>query len=220
MSEQLDIHEYSRRLKALADAAKQKAAQAIIIPAANKLLANKKNTIQVEGKKTDGSQIGQYSTTPMYASPDQFVKKSAFKPGKKAFIATSQKLGRYNAKTKTFKGGKTTQNVVKEKMKTMYLVQGYKELREIQGRPVDKVNLTYSGDLLASYQLQPTPTGAVIGLTNELSAKIRDGLENGTKKKKGYGKIFYAQKEELELYNKDVTEAAKTFTLKFLNGNV
>lgn len=192
MSEQIDIHEYSRRLKALADAARQKAAQAIIIPAANKLLANKRNTIQVDGEKTDGTLIGHYSTKPMYASKEEFVKKSSFKPQGKA--------------GKPKKGAKVP--------KSMYLPQGYKQLRDIQGRPTDKINETYTGDTIAAFQLEATNTGAVIGFVNERASRIRKGQEAR------FGKIFYAQKEELEIYNNDVTEAAKTFTLKFLNGNV
>jgi hypothetical protein len=190
MADTLSIHEYHARLKELAAAAKQKAAQTIIIPAANKLLANKRNTIQVEGEKTDGSQIGQYSTKPMYAIKEQFVKMSSFKPQGKA--------------GKPKKGAKVP--------KSMYLPQGYKELRQVQGRPTDKINETYSGDTMAAYQLEATPNGAKIGFINERASKIRNGQEAR------FGKIFYAQKEELELYNKDVTEAAKEFTLKFLKG--
>lgn len=185
----MNLGQYAVRLKGLADAAKQKAAERIIIPAANELLASKKNTIQRDGERTDGNKIGSYSTKPMYASRDQFVKRSSFKAqGKK-----SKKKG----------------------AKSMYLPGGYKELRDIQGRPTDRVNLTYSGDTLAALQLQKIKDGALIGFVTEEASKIRKGLEKHFR-----APIFSAQKDELDVYNANVAAASKTFTMQFLNGNV
>ena len=93
----------------------------------------------------------------------------------------------------------------------MYLPQGYKQLRDIQGRPTGKMNFTYSGDLLASYVMQKTAKSVLLGLNSEEQAKKRLGLQ------KRFGKVFYAQKEEIAEYSKEVTEQAKKLTLSILN---
>lgn len=207
------LRAYREKLKAVIDRTKDKAIERIIVPPANKMLATIRNRIQVDGKNSNGQKIGSYSTEPMYASAGQFDKRSAFKPGKKAHIEASTSI-RINAKTLKVKRGKTIQNVVKQKMKTMYLVQGYKELRDIQGKPTDKVNLTYRGDLMASYQQQLTNNAVLQGLTSEFEALKREGLEKGTKYKKGYGDILKPMASEIAQYKKDVAEGEKQEIIK------
>lgn len=185
----MNMQEYMKRLKALTQAVQEKAAEAILVPAVNEYLANKINTIVQKGEKSDGSKIGQYSTKPMYASKDQFVKKSAFKP-----------IGK--------RGKKTPPN------KTMYLPQGYKQLRDIQGRPTDKVNLFYSGDLISSFRMVAGTNYVEVGLTNEFASKKKAGNE-----KRFGGAIFQPQKNEMDAYKKNVTEASKLFMQKIM-GNV
>jgi len=94
--------------------------------------------------------------------------------------------------------------------KTMKLPQGYKELRSIQGKPVDKVNETYTGSTMAAYQLQAKETEVVIGFTTEKSSLIRKGQE--AKK----GEIFTATPIELADYNKNVVTAARELTMQLL----
>lgn len=182
--------EYISKLKQLRDSATEKAVQEILVPNGNELLANIKNRIVRDKKNSSGGPIGTYSTKPMYASQKQFDKKSAFKP-----------LG---------KKGPTK--------KTMYLPSGYKQLRDIQGKPTDGVNVNYTGSTNLSYQLQAKGKEVLLGFTDQESSKIRQGLENGTRGRKGYGKIYYATQQEIANYNKNVAEDTKELTLKILHG--
>lgn len=202
------LRKYRDKLQEVINKTKDKAIERIIVPPANKMLATIRNRIQVDGERTDGRKIGSYSTEPIYVSADDFDKKSAFKPGVKAHVETSQKI-KLVAKTNTFKGGKVTQQVVKQKMKTMYLVDGYKELRDIQGKPTDKINLTYRGDLINSYQQQVVNNAVVQGLVSEFEALKREGLEKGTKKKAGFGEIFKPSSKEIGQYKKEVAEGER-----------
>jgi len=148
-----------------------------IYPAAIELLASIKFRIRELGKNSAGGNIGNYSTKPMYASRSQFVK-GGFKAGGKA------------THEQRFFGLKT----VKSANKTMYLAEGYKELRDVQGLRTDIVNLAYRGDLLASYQSQKIGQYVILGFTTELSVLKRGGLE------KKYGDVFHATPEEKEKY--------------------
>lgn len=182
-----------------------------IVPNANRLLATIKNRIMREGKNTADTQIGTYSTKPIYATREQFVRKSAFKPGKKAYIATSQRL-LVDKKTGGFKGGKITQNVVKERMKTMYLREGYKELRSIQGLETDFVNATYSGDLMRSYVMYQDAQTAILGLNSQFQKLKREGLE------KRFGVFFKGTQQELAAYKAGVNASLLRVTMNTIEG--
>lgn len=226
----MTIEEYRERLIALKQAAAQKAVEQIIVPAANKLLATIKNRIQVEGKNSSGRQIGTYSQKPMYATKEQFVKTASFKPRGKNEIGSNGKKGKIKkeliggkriavkGKSKTTKVEGIGEVTEFKARKSMYLPDGYKELRSIQGRPSDRVNLTYTGSLMASYQLQAKRGSVLLGLTDEQSAKIREGLEQGPKRRLGYGKVFEATVTELDNYNTEVTNAANNLTKSLLEG--
>lgn len=187
----ITLEQYTERLQDLAKQGSERAIESVVIPAANELLANIKNRIIDEGKKSDGSKIGNYSTKPAYFEKEQFIQKSKFKP--------KGKTGETKFKSGAFH-------------KSMYLEQGYKELRNIQGRPTDKINEFYTGSTMNSYQLQAIQNAVLLGLTNEKSAKIRQGQEGR------FGKIFYATKEEIENYNKEVSKYSEDLVLKIFNG--
>ena len=174
--------EYIEKLKALRDAAVAKGVAAVIVPNANELLANTKNRIMVEGKNSAGGNIGSYSTKKMYAGKEQFVKTGSFKAGPRPGA------------------------------KTMRLDGGYKQLRAIQGRPVDKMNYNYSGDTMLAYQMQALKDVVLLGLTNERASKIRQGLEAKR------GKAFYPTKAEITEYEKNVAADVITLQLKILKG--
>lgn len=201
------LQAYNNKLRFLVERAKDKALERIIVPPANKLLATIKNRVQRKGENTSGGKIGNYSTKPMYASRDQFDKKSSFKPVTKKYISTDAKA------PKTVKGRNVLGTIYSEKGKTMYLQQGYKELRDVQGKPTDKVNLTYRGDLMNSYQQVVEQNAVVQGLTLESEKKKREGLE-----KRFGGQLLHPQKQEIETYRKDVTEIAKTESVKIMKG--
>lgn len=146
----MTLDEYNNNVAELLKEVELAATGEAYIPAANELLAETKNRIQLDGKKADGTNIGQYSTKPAYYSREQFVKKTAFKPQGKT--------------------GKKTE-------KTMYLPAGYKQLRDIQGRHTDKVNENYSGQTLLDYQLEQQNKSIVLGFVSERSSRIRKGQD-------------------------------------------
>lgn len=206
----MDLHEYSDKLKEIIERSKEKALERIIVPPANKMLATIKNRIQLDGENSEGRRIGNYSTASMYVTQDQFDKRSSFKP-----------IGKNEKKRKTVQvfdiGTRKKKSVaVKEDYtlrKSMYLQEGYKELRDIQGKPTDKVNATYRGDLILSYQQQQTANAVLQGLTSEQEKLKREGLE-----KHFGGKIMAPQKEEIDQYKKEVAEIQKTEIIKLFKG--
>lgn len=147
----MDIKAHVERLRQLADRTSIEEALRIRIPAANKLLAATKNRIIQQGKATDGSKIGTYSTKPYYASRKSFVKKGAFKAQGKA--------------------GK------RKGAKSMYLQGGYAQFRSIQGRESAFVNAELSGDLMLSYVSAPQSNGGINqGLNTQKSVNKYKGL--------------------------------------------
>jgi hypothetical protein len=177
--------EYQKKLAELLQLATVRAYQEVIVPEANELLAETKNRIAIDGKKADGSKIGNYSTKGAYYSREQFVKKGKFKP-----------VGKTGKQTKS----------------TMYLPSGYKQLRDIQGRSTDKVNENYSGQTLLDYDLEPRDKSIVLGFVSERSSKIRKGQD-----KRFGGDIWHSSKEELDNYQKNVTEQTEIITQQILN---
>lgn len=186
----MDIKEHLERLKDLAHTASAEAALEIRIPAANRLLANTKNRIINEGKATDGSRIGNYSTRPLYASKKSFVKKGAFKPQGKTGVAK-------------FSNGKAR--------KSMYLPGGYAQFRQIQGREAGFVNAELSGDLMLSYVSAPQQNADIVqGLNTELSVRKRAGLERRFKP------FLASTKDEIQDFNKECAVGFAELTVKTL----
>lgn len=175
--------EHLAKMKELLERSKRNVVKQAMVPAGNEMLAEIKNRIQVDGKKTDGGQIGQYSTRPGYFSRDQFVKKGSFKP-----------VGKTGNKTKS----------------TMFLPAGYKQFRDIQGRPTDKINETLSGDTMLAYQQQAKENEALQGFTTTKASNIRKGQE------KKRGKIFYPSSQELNSYKENVTKTIQQLQLDAL----
>lgn len=205
----LGLQDYSNAIQAMAERVVRLETERVIVPAANKMLGRIKRRIQNEGKNSDGSSIGAYSKKPGYFTRKQFVKKSAFKAiGKKeaetGFLTEGNIVEVYDISRRKKNGqGRRSFKVVKKdfsERKSMYLAEGYKELREIQGRPVDKINYTYTGDTIGSYVLYAGNDAVLLGLNNERSAKIREGLE------KRKGRAFSASAEELQDYETEVSE--------------
>lgn len=203
-----DLEQYHERLRDLAERAGERLSTRVILVSATKLLASMKNRIFRDGKATDGSAIGSYSTEPFYASRSRFIQKGAFRPQGKA----GEKA---NIKTKVFDvTTRKAKNVVIKKdhteRKTMYLKDGYKQFRDVQGRSTDTVNLQMKGDLNLSYTLQEQDDAIVIGFNNELQSKKRKGLEKHFKSETGT--IFPATKEEKDLYSQSVVEESNLIT--------
>jgi hypothetical protein len=107
------------------------------------------------GLNSKAQKLGAYSTKPMYVTQKQFANTPAFRA-----------TGKVNTEG-TFKN--------KRARRSMYLPQGYKQLRQVQGMPADKVNLTYSGSLRKSFNQKPGADGWQLG-TGEQDKKKLDGL--------------------------------------------
>lgn len=180
----MTLNEYHNALLNLVTETKEQVSEAIMIPSVNELLGTTKNRIFVDGKKADGSKIGDYSTKEMYATKEQFVKTSSFKNQGKT--------------------GKPTKS-------SMYLQNGYKQLRQIQGRRTDTMNMNYSEQVLLDYQMTVRNNEIVLGMVTERSSKIR----NGQQEKRG--DIWHSSQQEISDFEKNVTENTKVFQLKILN---
>ena len=151
--------------------------------------------IFIDGRKSDGSLIGQYDTkTPFYVNPNTSA----------GATSKSKKLGREGLKPTT---GKTGEHVFKNGKvhKTTY-VRNYKDYRNRIGRPIDKVNLVLSGDLQSDFcnskVSNPLPKKVtaheyVITLTRQENQDKREGLE-----KRFGGLIFHHTKEEIAKFIK------------------
>lgn len=161
-----------------------------ILIGANGLLANIKNRIQREGKDSSGAKMPDYSTKTAYYSKDSFVKKSSFKQKGKT-------------KTGNFKNGKPR--------KSMFMLNGYKQLRETQGMPTNVRTINYSGDLMLSYVIGVDEHSVQLGLNQQRQSKKRKGLEE-----KNGSKIFSATDKELQEYNTRVTEVYRDESLKII----
>jgi len=125
-------------------------------------------------------QIGKYSTKKTVASKSQFVKKAAFK--KDGFI-------RFPNRTKA--------------TAIMELPNGYKQLRSIQGRPTNTVNLDYSSATRKDFEnsVRKLGNGYAAIVKRDLSAKIIEGQEARFKKK-----IFALTKKEAANYKQLLTK--------------
>jgi len=153
-----------------------------IAPSAKELLAAIKKRIFTDGLNSNNSQIGNYSTVPVYATRKQFTKPGAFVPqGETQYLATIKR------------GDKTYQR--KAKVKTMYLPEGYKQLRDIQGLPTDKVNLKYSGKTQKAYIMEETTEAVLLGLNTYRASGIRSKQE-----RRFNAPIFIGTETELRNY--------------------
>lgn len=196
--------EYSDNLTELYGLVSQDLASDTIAVAGAELLAAIKKRIVDTGRTTTETPIGQYSTKPMYAPQSLFIKggfKAQGKTGKlipTTVAKAASKLTYGNKFIPYLKERKVSRySVVTNQNKphtTMYLENGYKQLRDVQGLRTDIVNLKYRGDLIDSYQMQKTQQSVLLGLTSGKEALKREGLEGR------FGEIFYASQQETEQY--------------------
>lgn len=127
-----------------------------------------KNRIQQDGKKSDGSQIGQYSTKSLSFGPitNRFYDNATQKQFAKRFKG--------NSSPGTFSGG-------------------YKQLRQELGRQVAFVDLTLTGDMMRDMKPGPTgPNSYGIGFLSSEQHKIAQYNE------KHFGITFDPTEQELK----------------------
>ena len=133
-----------------------------------------------DGKKTDQSQIGQYSTKPTYISLAVAPKPKGAPVGK-------------TGKSK-FKNGTPH--------KSKYFPLGYKGYRENVGRQSAKIDLSLTGELRMDFGNQKTVAEPV--KINELEYQIRLNKPINQDKREGaedrFGTIFTPSKTEINLF--------------------
>jgi hypothetical protein len=129
--------------------------------------------IHVMGKASDGSDIGQYSTAPMYVNPKN-------SPG------SFQPMG---------KAGKDTFTSTGKPHLTKYFEQGYRQYREETGLSSDKVLLVLRGGLRDGIKVKSVSQGYTLCWDSEELSQLADALE------KKYGKAIWAatHTERLEI---------------------
>jgi hypothetical protein len=146
----------------------------VVVPEANELIAETKNRVVIDGKSSTGNKIGNYSRKEGYYGREDFTNRGSF-----------QGVGK--------NGGKPR--------KTMYLQQGYYQLRGIQGKENAFVNMDYSGDTRNRYQFNVSGNRVIFGMTTAKSALIREGND----KKFGVN-IWASTRQQLEEFNKGVAQ--------------
>lgn len=183
----------SARLQEIADNLDSQAVDVAVVQSMGELQANYIQRVFVQGLDSNNSELGNYSEKPNYFSKEQFVRKSAFKPqGQKGFKGERIK----EVSPGQFK-------VVKSEVKTMYLKQGYKELRQIQARPTDKVNLDYSGSLKNAYRVFKFGSSVVFGQNDTFEHKKIEGLTDK------FGEFQTLTPQEVEQLKNSLEEGVK-----------
>lgn len=127
-----------------------------------------------EGKRTDGTDIGQYSTTPIHIS----IAEAQARYGSQIPIS---KLKPRGAKTKgiaaTFRVVNEDGEQVGVTRKSAYFPDGWKGFRNAMGRDTSKVNLKLTGQLSGSIETGTNGNVTTIAFTNEFAAKKARGNE-------------------------------------------
>lgn len=161
----------------------------VTFPVATVMLDKMRQRLFQKGISGDGSKVGNYSTTPMYASKKAFVG-SGFSPqGKNAKKTATGKLS---------KGSKNRSDGTGRK--SMYLAGGYKQLRQVQGKETSFVNLQYSGLLFTDFSKL-----AVQGDTVESKVGTKESADKLSWLSDKYGAdTFHHTKEEKEFFKIEV----------------
>ena len=182
----MTVQEYTDRLNSLYTLVGGDLADLAILPPATKLLREIKRRVVQDGANTNLEPIGNYSTKPISVTKDQFINKGAFAP-----TDTVTGVIRYKV------GDKTRKRKVEKK--TMYLRNGYKELRDIQSLQTAFIDLKYSGKMVRAFQLRKGQNEFLMGITTERSAKVYRSLLNR------FGQFYQPTQIESKKYIDDVS---------------
>lgn len=203
-------------------------ADVALVPPAMELVFAIRKRVSEQGKASDGSQMRKYSTTPMYANRSQFVNGGFNPQGKNN--ANGITIGDRLIPTPRLKQNGLKKNPAKYKQysivkanltprKTMYLKEGYKELRDVQGLRTDITNMKYRGTLLNDFWLGKEDNAVVTGLLTQDSSDKYRGLSEGTRKMKGRGPFLVATEEEKRQYLASAQFNITRLTRNILNGH-
>lgn len=136
------------------------------------LEADIKQAVFLEGKTATGSDIGEYSTKPIYVSVDGA--KSRFG----SQIPTSKLKGAGKPRAGRKRGPKS--RIVEGEavpLRSKYFADGYSGFRAFMGRPNDKVNLKLTGNMAGSIASGTEGNVSTIGWTNDEAREIAEGNE-------------------------------------------
>lgn len=129
-----------------------------------------------EGRKADGSKIGNYSTKPTLVGDSSFLTKTG------AQKVLGSKAKRAKLDWVTLSGGR----------KLAVLEGGYKEIRDTEGRQTAFIDLLYSGNLSNDLSAVPIEDGFEMGFFTVESAKKVVGNESR------FGDIFSLSEDEID----------------------
>jgi hypothetical protein len=172
-----NFEDWSRELEqSIADFEKQKTN--ILIQVTKTIEAVWKQRIFNLGRDVNGTIIGVYSTKATWASIEAFDKEGAFQPA---------------ARKRAVNKGKNPGGAGSPRT-TIDLPGGYSELRQIQGKKSDFVNLDYTASLRLNFQIGTRGEVVVFGTTNTTETAKKKGLERHFNKE-----IFSLSEEEVEI---------------------
>lgn len=144
-----------------------------LLVATKKLEATFKRRIFTQGKASNNSKIGTYSTEPMYVSL------AGAKSTYGSQIRTSSLRGKGNSGSGKFKNGKNR--------RSMYFPDGYSGFRKQMGRQNKFVDLNLTGSTEKSIQTGKRANNRVVmGFISNRKTSIADNLE------RKYGKSIFA----------------------------
>ena len=156
-----------------------------------------------EGIGGNDMKIGTYSTKPMLASKEQFTKKAAFKQSYIDLASGAVVDTKSEGDVPFFLTFKNRNTGVRNKKATaiMFLGEGYKEFKKIQGKESNFVNLRNTEDLKLDF------TGSLIldGNVYKTGTKRERNSEKVKWLVEQYGKeTFGITKKEIEIYKQRI----------------
>lgn len=190
----------TKRLEEIATTLDQQVPDVALVQSFIDLQAEFLQRVFVDGVNSKGKKFGTYSEEPSYYTKDQFIQKARFKAQGKDSSEDSktgvnrQKTQVFNIVTrkKTSIAVKSTKGGGMTERKSMYLPKGYKEFRDIQGRPTGHVNLNFSGSLEGAFRVFKFGDSVLFGQNDEFEHKKIEGLE------KKYGEFQQLTKQEID----------------------
>lgn len=171
-----------------------------LFEAVGSITAMRNRRIFNDGKNSNGGKIGAYSTKRMLATQKQFLTKNSFKP-----TMVKQKNGKSRPLFLKFPNSKKAVPV-------MVLEGGYKEFRQLNGRPTNTVNLNLYGLVRSDFTtFQPVSKNKFI------SGPFRDENQKkllGLQRKYGSPIALHTKEERAEMLRIMLEQ-----TMKILRGN-
>jgi hypothetical protein len=196
----MTVREYADRLNELYTFVGGDITDLVILSPATKMLREIKRRVVQDGANTSLEPLGNYSTKPISVTKDKFINKSVFSPTDTVSSTIKYKVGDKTRKRKVEK-------------KTMYLRNGYKELRDIQGLQTAFIDLKYSGKMVRAFKLAKGENAILMGITTQRSAKVYKDLV------RRFGQFYQPTQAESKEYLERTSFLANRLFRDVINGN-